>query len=42
MFYFSFLALNLEKCVFAISELDFLGHSISAASHPLNVQVDLF
>jgi hypothetical protein len=25
------LALNLEKCVFAISELDFLGHRISAA-----------
>jgi hypothetical protein len=25
------LALNLEKCVFAVSELDFLGHLISAA-----------
>jgi hypothetical protein len=25
------LALNLEKCVFAVSELDFLGHRISAA-----------
>ncbi len=25
------LALNLEKCVFAVSELDFLGHCISAA-----------
>jgi hypothetical protein len=38
------LALNLEKCVFAISELDFLGHRISAAGvAPLqdNVQVIL-
>jgi hypothetical protein len=38
------LALNLEKCVFAISELDFLGHCISAAGvAPLrdNVQVIL-
>ncbi len=26
------LALNLEKCVFAVSELDILGHRISAAS----------
>ncbi len=25
------LALNLDKCVFAVSELDFLGHRISAA-----------
>jgi hypothetical protein len=25
------LALNLEKCVFAVSELDFMGHHISAA-----------
>ncbi len=25
------LALNLEKCVFAVSELDFMGHCISAA-----------
>jgi hypothetical protein len=25
------LAFNLEKCVFAVSELDFLGHRISAA-----------
>jgi hypothetical protein len=25
------LALNLEKCVFAVPELDFLGHRISAA-----------
>jgi hypothetical protein len=36
------LALNLEKCVFAVSELDFLGHRISAAGvAPLreNVQV---
>jgi hypothetical protein len=38
------LALNLEKCVFAVSELDFLGHHISTASvTPLrdNVQVIL-
>jgi hypothetical protein len=38
------LALNLEKCVFAVSELDFLGHHISAAGvAPLrdNVQVIL-
>ncbi len=38
------LALNLEKCVFAVSELDFLGHRISAAGvTPLrdNVQVIL-
>ncbi len=38
------LALNLEKCVFAVSELDFLGHCISAAGvAPLrdNVQVTL-
>jgi hypothetical protein len=38
------LALNLEKCVFAVSELDFLGHRITAASvAPLrdNVQVIL-
>ncbi len=38
------LALNLEKCVFAVSELDFLGHRISAAGvAPLrdNVQVIL-
>jgi hypothetical protein len=38
------LALNLEKCVFAVSELDFLGHRISAAGIvPLleNVQVIL-
>ena len=36
------LALNLEKCVFAASKLDFLGHRISAATvAPLrdNVQV---
>jgi hypothetical protein len=26
------LTLNLEKCVFAVSELDFLGHRIFAAS----------
>jgi hypothetical protein len=26
------LALNLEKCMFAIAKLDFLGHCISAAS----------
>jgi hypothetical protein len=25
------LALNLEKCVFAVAKLDFLGHRISAA-----------
>ena len=25
------LALNLEKCVFAVPELDFLGHRITAA-----------
>jgi hypothetical protein len=30
------LALNLEKCVFAVSELDFLGHLISAASVQVN------
>ena len=38
------LALNLAKCVFAVAELDFLGHRISAAGvHPLrdNVQVIL-
>jgi hypothetical protein len=38
------LALNLEKCVFAVSELDFLGHRIFAAGvAPLqdNVQVIL-
>jgi hypothetical protein len=38
------LVLNLEKCVFAVSELDFLGHRISAAGvAPLrdNVQVIL-
>jgi hypothetical protein len=38
------LALNLEKCVFAVSELDFLGHGISAASVATlrdNVQVIL-
>jgi hypothetical protein len=38
------LALNLEKCVFAVSKLDFLGHRISAAGvAPLrdNVQVIL-
>jgi hypothetical protein len=38
------LALNLEKCVFAVPELDFLGHHISAAGvAPLrdNVQVIL-
>jgi hypothetical protein len=38
------LAINLEKCVFAVSELDFLGHCISAAGvAPLwdNVQVIL-
>jgi hypothetical protein len=38
------LALNLEKCVFAVSELGFLGHRISAAGvAPLrdNVQVIL-
>jgi hypothetical protein len=38
------LALNLEKCVFAVSELDFLGHRISAAGvAPLqdNIQVIL-
>jgi hypothetical protein len=38
------LALNLEKCVFAVSELDFLSHRISAAGvSPLrdNVQVIL-
>jgi hypothetical protein len=33
------LALNLEKCVFAVSELDFLGHRISALRD--NVQVIL-
>ncbi len=39
------LALNLEKCVFAVPELDFLGHRISAAGvAPLrdNVQVIFF
>ncbi len=37
------LALNMEKCVLAVSELDFLGHLISAASPPpLNIQVILF
>jgi hypothetical protein len=38
------LALNLEKCVFAVPELDFLGHRISTACvAPLqdNVQVIL-
>ncbi len=38
------LALNLEKCVFTVSELDFLGHRITAAGvAPLrdNVQVIL-
>jgi hypothetical protein len=38
------MALNLEKCVFAVSELDFLGHRISATGvTPLrdNVQVIL-
>jgi hypothetical protein len=38
------LALNLEKCVFAVSELDFLGHRISAAGVAVlreNVQVIL-
>jgi hypothetical protein len=38
------LALNLEKCVFAVPELDFLGHRISAAGVaplPENVQVIL-
>jgi cleavage and polyadenylation specificity factor subunit 1 len=38
------LALNLEKCVFGVSELDFLGHRISAASVAFlrdNVQVIL-
>jgi hypothetical protein len=38
------LVLNLEKCLFAVSELDFLGHRISTASvAPLrdNVQVIL-
>jgi hypothetical protein len=38
------LALNLEKCVFAVPELDFLGHRISAAGvAPLrdNIQVIL-
>ncbi len=38
------LALNLEKCAFAVSEFDFLGHRISAAGvAPLrdNVQVIL-
>ncbi len=38
------LALNLEKCVFAVFELDFLGHRISAAGvTPIqdNVQVIL-
>ena len=38
------LALNLEKCVFAVPALDFLGHHISAAGVALlrdNVQVIL-
>ena len=38
------LALNLEKCVFAVSELDFLGHRIFATGVTplrLNVQVIL-
>jgi cleavage and polyadenylation specificity factor subunit 1 len=36
------LALNLEKCVFAVSELDFLGHRISAAGvAPLRDNVQL-
>jgi hypothetical protein len=38
------LALNLEKCVYGVSELDFLGHRISAASVAFlrdNVQVIL-
>jgi hypothetical protein len=28
------LALNLEKCIFAVSELDFLGHRISTTGDP--------
>jgi hypothetical protein len=36
------LALNLKKCVFAVSEMDFLGHCISAASVvPLWVKVQV-
>jgi putative transposase len=38
------LALNLEKCVFTVAELDFLGHHISAVGVPPlqeNVQVIL-
>jgi hypothetical protein len=38
------LALNLEKCIFAVSKLDFLGHRISAVGVALlrgNVQVIL-
>jgi hypothetical protein len=36
------MVLNREKFVFTVSEPDSLGHCISAASHPLNVQVNLF
>jgi cleavage and polyadenylation specificity factor subunit 1 len=36
------LSLNLEKCVLAVSKLDFLGHRISAASDaPLQVNVQV-